>query len=163
MKITIVDSTTNFKDLSYTNDSGSFELHVHENNIYYLIIEKRNYFTKTLILNIGDSVPNVINLNMKYNLYEKVRFIIEPIYFDFKATKITKESKLELDKLAVFLKNNKNESITIFGYTDCQGTEEYLLKNYNKLLGKNRAISVRRYLHAKGIPNSRVTVIGRGR
>ena len=163
VKITIVDSTTNFKDLSYTNDSGSFELHVHENNIYYLIIEKRNYFTKTLILNIGDSVPNVINLNMKYNLsMKKSGFIIEPIYFDFKSHKITKESKLELDKLAVFLKNNKNESITIFGYTDCQGTEEYLLKNYNKLLGKNRAISVRRYLHAKGIPNSRVTVIGRG-
>ena len=40
VKITIVDSTTNSKDISYTNDLGNFELHLHENNIYYLIIEK---------------------------------------------------------------------------------------------------------------------------
>ena len=163
VKITIVDSTTNAKDLSYTNKLGDFELHIHENNIYYLIIEKRDYFTKTLVLNIGDSVPKIIDLNKEYNLsLKKSGFLIEPIYFDFKSHKITKESKLELDKLASFLKNNRNESITIFGYTDCQGTKEYLSKNYNKILGKNRGISVRRYLHAKGIPNSRVTVIGRG-
>jgi len=163
VKITIIDSTTNAKDLQLTNKLGDFELHIHKNNIYYLIIEKRNYFTKTIILNIGDSNPEIIDLNMEYNLsLKKSGFIIEPIYFDFKSHKITKESKLELDKLAAFMKNNKNESITIFGYTDCQGSEEYLLKNYNELLGKNRGISVRRYLHAKGIPNSRVDVIGRG-
>ena len=78
-----------------------------------------------------------------------------------KVIKLTKNSKLELDKLAAFLKNIKM-TISIFGYTDCQGTEEYLLKNYNKLLGKNRAISVRRYLEYKGIARSRVNVIGRG-
>ena len=61
VKITIVDSTTNAKDLSYTNKLGDFELHIHENNIYYLIIEKRDYFTKTVVLNIGDSVPKIID------------------------------------------------------------------------------------------------------
>ena len=57
VKITIIDSTTNAKDLQLTNKLGDFELHIHKNNIYYLIIEKRNYFTKTIILNIGDSNP----------------------------------------------------------------------------------------------------------
>ena len=66
VKITIVDSTTNSKDISYTNDQGNFELHLHENNIYYLIIEKRNYFTKTLILNIGDSLPKTIELHKNH-------------------------------------------------------------------------------------------------
>ena len=163
VKITIVDSTTNAKDLHLTNELGNFELHIHANNIYYLIVEKRNYFTKTLVLNIGDSIPEIIDLNKEYNLsLKRSGFIIEPIYFDFKSHKITKESRLELDQLAEFLKNNKKESIKIFGYTDCQGTKEYLLKNLNKVLGQKRAISVRKYLQSKNIPSSRVTVIGRG-
>lgn len=163
VKITIVDSTTNAKDISYTNDLGNFELHLHENNIYYLIIEKRNYFTKTLILNIGDSLPKTIDLNKEYNLkLTKSGFIIEPIYFDFKSHKITKESRMELDKLAAYLKNKKNKSITIFGYTDCMGSEEYLKQNFNVVLGKNRGTAVRRYLEHKRISKSRITVIGRG-
>ncbi len=163
VKITIVDSTTNSKDISYTNDFGNFELHLHENNIYYLIIEKRNYFTKTLILNIGDSLPKTIDLNKDYNLkLSKSGFLIEPIYFDFKSHKLTKNSRAELDSLANYLKKNKSNTISIFGYTDCLGTEEYLEKKFNVVLGKNRATATRRYLESKGIARSRVNVIGRG-
>jgi outer membrane protein OmpA-like peptidoglycan-associated protein len=163
VKITIVDSTTNSKDISYTNDQGKFELHLHENNIYYLIIEKRNYFTKTLILNIGDSLPKTIDLNKDYNLkLSKSGFLIEPIYFDFKSHKLTKKSRAELDLLANYLKKNKSKTISIFGYTDCLGTEEYLAKKFNVVLGKNRATATRRYLESKGIARSRVNVIGRG-
>ena len=163
VKITIVDSTTNSKDISYTNDQGKFELHLHENNIYYLIIEKRNYFTKTLILNIGDSLPKTIDLNKDYNLkLSKSGFLIEPIYFDFKSHKLTKNSRAELDLLANYLKKNKSKTISIFGYTDCLGTDEYLAKKFNVVLGKNRATATRRYLESKGIARSRVNVIGRG-
>jgi len=163
VKITIVDSTTNAKDLSYTNDLGNFELHIHENNIYYLTVEKRNYFTKTLILNIGDSLPKVIDLNKKYNLkLTKSGFVIEPIFFDFTSHKLTKSSKLQLDSLAAYLKEHKDKTISIFGYTDCLGSKEYLEKKFNVVLGKNRAISTRRYLEYKGIARSRVNVIGRG-
>jgi len=163
VKITIVDSTTNSKDIRYTNDYGNFELHLHENNIYYLIIEKRNYFTKTLILNIGDTLPKVIDLSKEFNLkLSKSGFIISPIYFDFKSHKLTNNSRLQLDSLADYLKKNKDKTISIFGYTDCLGTKEYLDKKFNVLLGKNRAISTRRYLEYKGILRSRVNVIGRG-
>ena len=163
VKITIVDSTTNAKDLSYTNDLGNFELHIHENNIYYLTIERRNYFTKTLILNIGDSLPKVIDLNKKYNLkLTKSGFVIEPIFFDFTSHKLTKNSKLQLDSLAAYLNEHKDKTISIFGYTDCLGSKEYLEKKFNVVLGKNRAISTRRYLEYKGIARSRVNVIGRG-
>lgn len=163
VKITIVDSTTNSKDISYTNDLGNFELHLHENNIYYLIIEKRNYFTKTLILNIGDTLPKVIDLNKEYNLkLSKSGFIISPIYFDFKSHKLTNNSRMELDSLANYLKKNKDKTISIFGYTDCLGTKEYLDKKFNVLLGKNRATATRRYLEYRGIARSRVNVIGRG-
>ena len=163
VKITIVDSTTNAKDISYTNDLGNFELHLHEKNIYYLIIEKRNYFTKTLILNIGDTLPKVIDLNKEFNLkLSKSGFIITPIYFDFKSHKLTNNSRMDLDSLADYLKKNKDKSISIFGYTDCLGTKEYLDKKFNVVLGKNRATATRRYLEYKGIARSRVNVIGRG-
>ena len=41
VKITIVDSTTNAKDLHLTNEFGNFELHIHSNNIYYLTVRKK--------------------------------------------------------------------------------------------------------------------------
>ena len=88
--------------------------------------------------------------------------IISPIYFDFKSHKLTNNSRLQLDSLADYLKKNKDKTISIFGYTDCLGTKEYLDKKFNVLLGKNRAISTRRYLEYKGILRSRVNVIGRG-
>ena len=105
VKITIVDSTTNAKDLSYTNDLGNFELHIHENNIYYLTVEKRNYFTKTLILNIGDSLPKVIDLNKKYNLkLTKSGFVIEPIFFDFTSHKLTKRLQITIRLVSCIFK-----------------------------------------------------------
>ena len=128
-----------------------------------MIIEKRNYFTKTLILNIGDTLPKVIDLNKDFNLsLTKSGFQITPIYFDFKSHKLTRESRSELDSLARYLKINKEKSITIFGYTDCLGTKEYLENKFNVVLGKNRATATRRYLEFKGIARSRVNVVGRG-
>ena len=92
----------------------------------------------------------------------KSGFLIEPIYFDFKSHKLTKNSRAELDLLANYLKKNKSKTISIFGYTDCLGTDEYLAKKFNVVLGKNRATATRRYLESKGIARSRVNVIGRG-
>ena len=99
----------------------------------------------------------------KYNLkLTKSGFVIEPIFFDFTSHKLTKNSKLQLDSLAAYLNKHKDKTISIFGYTDCLGSKEYLEKKFNVVLGKNRAISTRRYLEYKGIARSRVNVIGRG-
>ena len=91
-----------------------------------------------------------------------VKYYIVNLYFTWISHKLTKNSKLQLDSLATYLKEHKDKTISIFGYTDCLGSKDYLEKKFNIVLGKNRAISTRRYLEYRGIARARVNVIGRG-
>ena len=59
--------------------------------------------------------------------------------------------------MAKILKERKNRSVTIFGYTDCRGNNAY-----NMVLGENRANAVKEYLVSDGINSKRINVFGKG-
>tara|TARA_B100001287_G_scaffold149500_1_gene125873 strand:+ start:3217 stop:6507 length:3291 start_codon:yes stop_codon:yes gene_type:complete len=158
VKITITDSATNLKNITYSNDSGNFEMSLKRNTTNYLKLEKENYFTKTIIIKIGDTVPTIINLTKDYNLnLTKSNFRIDPIYFEFDSHKITAHSKIELKKLALWLENHKERICTIYGYTDCRGKQQYNLN-----LSKRRASTVSNYLSKNGINVKRIIIEARG-
>jgi len=102
-----------------------------------------------------------------------------PIYFDFDKSALTKDAKIELDKIATYLKSEegKNLVLDITGHTDGKRdmelnkkifakkrieftteASEQRSKNYNKELSKNRANSVVKYLKQKGIKDSQTTI-----
>lgn len=62
-----------------------------------------------------------------------------------------------LDKIADFLIENPEARISIFGYTDSQGREEY-----NKQLSEKRAEFVKGYLLSKGVSKESFTIEGKG-
>jgi outer membrane protein OmpA-like peptidoglycan-associated protein len=67
-------------------------------------------------------------------------------------------SQPKLDEIAKALKENPNiASVTITGYTDRLGTDDY-----NLALSKRRAESVQLYLMRMGVDRSRLTVVGKG-
>ncbi|MBM76927.1 MAG: hypothetical protein CL846_00440 [Crocinitomicaceae bacterium] len=158
VKITLTDSSTNMKNITYTNDDGDFEMALKKNSVYIIKLERVDYFPKTIYIRIGDTIPKIIDLNKEFNLEMiKSGFKVEPIYFEFASHEITKNSKSELDILAAILKERKNRTVTIFGYTDCRGN-----KDYNMVLGENRAKAVKKYLISDGINQKRINVIGKG-
>ncbi len=158
VKITLIDSSTNIKNITYTNDQGLFEMALRKNSVYTIKLERVNYFPKSVEVRIGDTIPEIIDLNKEFNLeLIKSGFKVEPIYFEFASHDITKHSKDELDILATILKDRKNRTVTIFGYTDCRGNN-----SYNMILGENRAKSVKKYLISDGISAKRINVIGKG-
>ena len=158
VKITLTDSLTNLKNITYTNDQGIFEMSLKKNSTNYIKLEKHNYFSKTVIVKIGDIVPKIIDLNKDFNLnLTKSNFKIDPIYFEFDSHEITNHSKIELDKLANWLKGHKDRFCTIYGYTDCRGKQSYNLK-----LSENRANTVKQYLSKKGIGSKRTSIVARG-
>ncbi len=87
----------------------------------------------------------------------KVTLNENTVNFDFDKSDLTAKAKANLDKIVTILKKHKDTDISIFGYTDSVGKDEY-----NKKLSRNRANSVKTYLTSKGIETKRITTEGMG-
>lgn len=83
--------------------------------------------------------------------------VLNNVFFDFNSANLTKDSKIELDKLFSLLANNPTIEVEIQGHTDSKGNNAY-----NKKLSQKRAESVRSYVIKKGISKSRITAKGYG-
>lgn len=86
---------------------------------------------------------------------EGIRLVLgeNAVRFDFNKSTLTSAAKTNLDKLVPVFKEYKETNITILGYTDNKGSEEY-----NKELSGKRASTVKSYLAAKGLVASRFSV-----
>ena len=79
------------------------------------------------------------------------------VRFDFNKASLTPTAKTNLDKLVSVFNEYPDTNITIFGYTDSKGADDYNLK-----LSEQRATSVQTYLIGKGLSASRFTITGMG-
>lgn len=79
------------------------------------------------------------------------------VNFDFNKATLTSLAKQNLDKLVTVFKDYPDTDITIFGYTDSKGADDY-----NLSLSQQRATSVKNYLTQKGLVSSRFTIKGMG-
>ena len=79
------------------------------------------------------------------------------IHFDFDSTEIRAEYQDEMVFLAAFLDRTPETNVTIFGYTDSIGTEEY-----NLVLSQQRADRVMDVLVTLGVTPARLTAMGYG-
>lgn len=82
-------------------------------------------------------------------------FNIDPVYFEFDKSRITKEAFVQLDNVIRILKNNPRLSLDIRSYTDSRGRS-----SYNDALSERRTSSVMNYILEHGIDYDRVS--GRG-
>jgi OOP family OmpA-OmpF porin len=78
-------------------------------------------------------------------------------YFDFNKSNINPEAAQVLDKVIAAAKKSGSASVSVTGYADRVGSEDYNLK-----LSLRRADSARDYLIKGGIPADQITVSGRG-
>ncbi len=79
------------------------------------------------------------------------------ISFDTGRADIKPNFRPILDRFANSLRDNPVTTVTIIGHTDSTGSDAI-----NEPLSRNRAISARDYLTARGVASSRFTVDGRG-
>jgi outer membrane protein OmpA-like peptidoglycan-associated protein len=82
---------------------------------------------------------------------------LQKIYFKNNSYLLNEKLYNELDKIAVFLKNNKNIKLEIRNYTDSRGNAKKNLEITNK-----RAQAVKNYLVGKGIEPNRLKTKGFG-
>jgi flagellar motor protein MotB len=85
------------------------------------------------------------------------KMVLENIFFELDSYDLRAESKIELDGLVDFLRDNSTVSILIGGHTDNLGQAAY-----NQSLSENRAKSVYTYLINGGVDASRLKYQGFG-
>jgi outer membrane protein OmpA-like peptidoglycan-associated protein len=79
-------------------------------------------------------------------------------YFDFGKAELLPESKLELDRVVLFLKKSTNTTLEVSGHTDDVGTIAA-----NQKLSEDRASAVRDYLVLRGVAATRLKAVGYGK
>jgi len=82
---------------------------------------------------------------------------LKPIYFDYDKSTLKPAAKAQLEKTAIWLKQNPKVNSKIEGHCDERGTNEY-----NLALGERRALAARRYLISLGISPDRLFTISYG-
>ena len=76
------------------------------------------------------------------------------VYFDLDSSAVKVSEKSKVDGVADYLKTQPTFKLEIEGHCDERGTE-----GYNLSLGERRALSIREYLIAVGIPGERINTI----
>lgn len=79
-------------------------------------------------------------------------------FFDFDKYSLKSEGVAVLDRIAHCLKAMPNVNVTINGYTDRVGTEEY-----NLALGERRARAAAKHLENMGVAKNRIKVVSYGK
>ena len=83
---------------------------------------------------------------------------LQTVYFDLDRFEIRSDARSALKDNAKAIRKNKDwGTVTIEGYCDERGSEEY-----NLALGEKRARSVKQYLADLGVPRSRLDVVSFG-
>jgi peptidoglycan-associated lipoprotein len=83
---------------------------------------------------------------------EMTQLLLQKIYFDYDKDVLRDDASAALEAKAAVLLANPGVTLTITGNTDERGTAEY-----NLALGQRRAATVKRYLVARGVAESRLT------
>ncbi len=152
-----------------TGQDGEFNFRVSEEEDYFIIAEKDNYFTtrKTFSTN-GKTVDKSQLTSLVTNkvfeteiLLEEIildkAFELENIYYDFDSANIRADAAVELDRLVTILEDNPPIKIELSSHTDARGEAAY-----NQELSKRRAESAVAYIISQGIDPSRIKARGYG-
>jgi general secretion pathway protein A len=105
----------------------------------------------------NESDPQIDELSSalaSLNTEQKKKFIV---YYEYDSSDIQPPAVKQLNHISNIFFNSPLVELTIRGFTDSFGSE-----NYNKYISAERANSVKKYFTNKGIPASKIKVIGMG-
>jgi len=156
--VDLFDLQSNNK-MDSVKSKNNFSFKLKRERKYRLTATKEGYIPTGIHINLQKQ-PKARTLKRNIYLSEvrigaKVR--LNNIFFEHDKSRLTEESKGELNQVYSFLKKYQSLQIEVAGHTDSTGTHQY-----NKKLSLERAKSVKQYLVEKGIPQEKIKVAGYG-
>ncbi|MFC2086736.1 OmpA family protein, partial [Bacteroidota bacterium] len=154
-KIMLINAETNetIDSISPDVNDGSYLIEVTKGKYRLKIIsDEYESLEENLIIPEDfnrDSISLISNLSPK-TVSLGIHLVVKSIYFNFDKFDLTRDARIELEKLLVVMKKFPELLIEIVGHTDSWGSYEY-----NLWLSKNRADTVINYLVGRGVNRDR--------
>jgi len=170
VKIQLFDTNLNEVAAAYTDEKGIYKFDVECNNQYIVraaipgfkpseqVVSTNENNNQTRALNFPITKGNELG-QLKYTVGDDIgNFLqLDKIHFDFDQSTIREDATVELQKILIFLKQNKSIKLNIRSHTDTNGSREY-----NDKLSDKRAKSTADYLIQNSIDKKRITYKGYG-
>lgn len=140
--------------------SGEFLVCIPAHRNYALNVSKEKYLFHSENFALEGSLDQLIPFQLNIGLNQVVEgetMILRNIFFENDQYILKDESRVELNKLLIFIRNNPGLKIEISGHTNNIGSEEY-----NNKLSENRAKAVCEFLIGNDIEPVRLTIKGYG-
>ncbi len=157
----LIDLETGERILSSRSDDkdGSFLVSLPSHRNYALNVSKPGYLFYSENISLKDATESEPLLHdVELQPIEKgSKVVLNNVFFETASFELKNESRVELNKLARFLKKNPGVRIEIGGHTDDVGSDVN-----NQRLSENRARAVRDYVTGHGVEASRLTFKGYG-
>ncbi|MBI5218981.1 MAG: PD40 domain-containing protein [Bacteroidia bacterium] len=159
-KFELIDLETTDIEMEAVSNSGTGEFLVSlpTNRNYALNVSKKGY----LFYSENFSLKNRANSSKPYQIDIPLqaikvgdKIILNNIFFETNSYVLKNESKVELNKIIGFMKENNTVKIELSGHTDNTGS-----KDLNKKLSENRAKAVYDYLVNNSISSGRLRFKG---
>lgn len=148
---------------AFSDSIGNFIFRLNSETDYKVTAFKNGYFSNNAFTSTKGKRhqdSTVISLYTEIELekiFPQKLLVIPNIYYDYDKATLRPESKLVLDSILVFFKDNPDLTIELGSHTDSRGSDEYNLK-----LSAARAQSAVDYLVEKGVPVDRLVAKGYG-
>ena len=160
-KVSILDDKNNVITTEKSNEKGEVSYTVECEKNYIIQASKdgfeSNSFAVTKSNNKGGSTKVDAALKPIEEIITETEVVLNPIFFEFNKSNITKEGAFELDKLVQVMKSNDKLVIFAKSHTDSRGSDKY-----NMILSENRAKATVQYIISKGIDAARISGKGYG-
>lgn len=120
-----------------------------ENEEAFVLEDSKNPF------NPGDESVNLVEDS---SLWDRQQGEFETVYFEFNKYQPKADQTAAIDRLAVKIKETPAGTIIVEGHA-CDSAGD---PDYNMMLSERRARQIKKMLVSRGIPASRLKVVGRG-
>ena len=147
------------RKIKVENGNYATALTLAANDDVLITIKKEGYAFNSQYVSHKDTTyksPAELDFELR-DIVEGESFVLNSIYFDLDSYEINSVTEKIIIEFADYLKLNKNLMISINGYTDDIGKQ-----NYNQKLSENRAFSVYNELISNGISSDRLEYKGFG-
>ncbi len=141
-----------------TDEEGNYLVTLPVGKDYAFNVARKGYLFYSENFNISNADDSAYKIDIPLQPIEaNASIILKNVFFDTKQTVLKSESITELDNVVRLMNENPSMTVLITGYTDNVGQPADNLK-----LSTGRALSVVRYLTAKGVKAERLTSNGMG-
>ena len=158
-RVAILDERNNVIETRTSGSDGKVDYSVDCDKAYTIQASADGYESNSFPVakTAGGPVNVAADLNPIAKIITPTEVVLNPIYFEFNKSNITKEAAFELDKLVQAMKARPELVIMAKSHTDSRGSDQY-----NMSLSNRRAKSTVQYIISKGIAKSRISGQGYG-